>query len=188
MKIRLAAFAAIALTMSFAGAAHAGPQFVDKTGIANFGFDVVAYHTTFAAAKGAPTFTATHNGATFWFASAANRDLFRANPAAYAPAYDGHCAFALTRHKKLTVDPEAFSIVDPKSGKLVDRATYKPGTGVLYLNYDPGVNKQFNKDLTVNISKADYAWKDCLEPLAAAKPTKGVSDLFDGKRPATCKK
>ncbi len=168
------------------GAAEAGEQFVDKDGIANFGYDVVAYHTEFAAVEGAADFSHAFNGATFWFASAENRDVFAADPERFAPGYDGHCAFALTRHKKLTVDPEAFSIVDPETNALVDPATYEPGAGVLYLNYSPSVNDQFNEELPLNIAKADYAWDDCLERLPAAKPRKRFRDLFGGKRPDNC--
>ncbi|MBI1338860.1 hypothetical protein GC169_01435 [bacterium] len=190
------AFAALALCLTlasglsatFAGAAHAGPQFVDKAGVANFGYDVVAYHTSFSAIKGKAEFSATHNGVPFWFASAANRDAFTRNPTAFAPAYDGHCAYALSNDKKLTVDPEAFSIVDKKTGKLVDRAAYTPGTGTLYLNYSPSVNGQFNKDVAGTISRADFAWKDCLEKRPAAKPNKGLSDLIPGSRPKDCPK
>ncbi len=179
--------AALALTAIASSAnAHAGEQFVDKSGVANFGYDVVAYHTTFKPTKGSSTFTATYNGVPFWFASAENRDRFAANPAAFAPAYDGHCAYALTDHKKLTVDPEAFSIVDPATGKLVDQASYTPGAGQLYINYDPGVNRKFNQDLTGNIAKASFAWDDCLELRPAARPSKGFRDLFSAGRPDDC--
>lgn len=187
MILRTLAAAALA-SIALAGAAHAGPQFVDKAGVANFGYDVVAYHTSFTATKGKAEFTATHNGVPFWFSSAANRDRFLASPAAYAPAFDGHCAFALASHKKLTVDPQAFSIVDPKTGKQVDKAGYTPGTGVLYLNYSPDVNGQFNKDIPGNLAKASFAWKDCLETRPAARPNKGVSDLLPGSRPRNCPK
>jgi hypothetical protein len=72
---------------------------------------------------------ASYNNATFWFASAENRDMFLGDPEALAPAYDGHCAFALTNHKKLLVDPEAFSIVDRDMGRQV-----KPATGIVRAN------------------------------------------------------
>ena len=41
-------------------------------------------------------YTATHDGAIYRFASAANRDLFKANPAKYAPVYGGYCAYGTT--------------------------------------------------------------------------------------------
>ena len=42
---------------------------------------------------GRSEFTAVHEGATYRFASAANRDAFVAAPARYAPQYGGYCAF-----------------------------------------------------------------------------------------------
>ncbi|MEL7029095.1 MAG: YHS domain-containing (seleno)protein [Pseudomonadota bacterium] len=172
---------------ALAGAAQAGEQFVDENGVANFGYDVVAYHTALAATPGSADFTADHNDAVFYFASAENRDLFLADPARYAPAYDGHCAFALVSHKKLTIDPEAFSIVDPETLTLVDPETYSPDeAGVLYLNYSSGVNDEFNDDLAGNIAKADFAWTDCLENQPAARPNKSFRDFFGGKRPKEC--
>ena len=181
-SLLLAAMTATALT----GTANAGEQFVDKSGVANFGYDVVAYHTTFTPTKGDSAFTATYNGAPFWFTSAENRDRFAATPEAFVPGYDGHCAYALIDHKKLTVDPEAFSIVDPATGQLVDPASYTPGDGQLYLNYDPGVNRKFNKDIDGSIAKASFAWDDCLELRPAAKPSKGFRDLFSAGRPKDC--
>jgi len=178
------ALAAATCAVGAGGAAFAGEQFVDRDGYANFGYDVVAYHTAHAATPGADAFTAEFNGATFVFASAENRDLFVGDPQRFAPAYDGHCAFALTRNKKLTVDPEAFSIVDPATGALVDLASYDPmaEAGVLYINYSPSVNAQFNDDIAGNIIKADVAWNDCLELLPAARPRKSFRDLFAGRR------
>ncbi|MGF1543127.1 MAG: YHS domain-containing (seleno)protein [Parvularculaceae bacterium] len=178
---------ALAATL-WGGVAHAGEQFVDKDGIANFGYDVVAYHVDLAPAKGAAEFSATHNGATFWFASAANRELFTADPEKFAPLYDGHCAFALTRHKKLTVDPEAFSIVDPATFEIIETAGdgYEPGVGALYVNYSQSVNDQFNEDVAGNVAKADFAWKDCLELRPAATLRKRFRDLFGGRRPDNC--
>ncbi|MCA8900344.1 MAG: hypothetical protein KDA53_03755 [Hyphomonas sp.] len=185
MNLRPLSLAVIAAMLA-SGTAAAGEQFTDKNGIANFGYDVVAYHTTFQPTEGTSQFSASFNEATFWFASAENRDLFLSDPVAFAPAYDGHCAFALTSHKKLLVDPEAFSIVSPETGHQVDPSTYVPGEGVLYLNYDPGVNQKFNKDLKANIAKADFAWIDCLETRPAAVPKKRFNDLFSGGRPKSC--
>lgn len=180
---------AIIAVMGFSAAAQAGPQFVDADGVANFGYDVVAYHTTFTATRGSSAFTADYNGAPFWFASAENRDRFVANPERYAPAYDGHCAQALTFHKKLVVDPEAFSIVDVATQTLVDPATYDPQVtdGLLHINYSPSVNRQFNNDVAGNILKADYAWIDCLDDDPAAIPRKrGLRDIGNRRRPSDC--
>lgn len=179
----------VALSAICAVAAQAGPQFVDENGVANFGYDVVAYHTSFTPTLGSAAFMVEYNGAPFWFASAEHRDLFAADPERYAPAYDGHCAQALTFHKKLVVDPEAFSIVDVETQTLVDQANYDPATtnGLLHINYSPSVNRQFDKDPAGNILKADYAWQDCLDDDPAAVPKKRFfRDLGERDRPADC--
>lgn len=56
------------------------------------GHDPVAYFTVGAPTKGNPNISRDWNGATWFFATAANRDLFDADPLAYAPAFGGHCA------------------------------------------------------------------------------------------------
>ena len=83
-----------------------------RTRVVLGGLDVMAYHlsnatgsTTHdsagsAAAKGvplrgSPSFTHSLSGYTFWFASAEHRDLFATNPARYAPAYGGFCAYGI---------------------------------------------------------------------------------------------
>ena len=56
----------------------------DGKGVAVKGYDVVAYFTQSKPVKGTPQFTHQWNGATWQFASAADRDLFAADPAKYA--------------------------------------------------------------------------------------------------------
>jgi len=60
--------------------------------------------------SGKEQFTARHQGATYRFASAANRDTFVANPAKYAPAYGGFYAMGVV-FEKLDVDPQAWRVV-----------------------------------------------------------------------------
>lgn len=84
---------------------------VDKEGVAIEGYDPVAYFDG-APAKGDKSITATHNGVTYRFASAANRAKFEASPDKYVPAYGGWCAYAMVEGDKVEVDPETFKIVD----------------------------------------------------------------------------
>ena len=80
-------------------------------GVVLDGYDVVAYHTQDRAVQGQAKFGATHDGVTFYFSSAANRDLFHADPALYAPAYHGYCAFGVATNKaKVSADPRTFKI------------------------------------------------------------------------------
>ena len=64
-------------------------------GVAVGGYDPVAYFTVGKPVPGKADITVTHEGATWRFASAANRDAFKAEPAKYAPQYGGHCAWAV---------------------------------------------------------------------------------------------
>lgn len=69
--------------------------------IAIDGHDAVAYHkitkdSPHKAIKGSKTWKAKWQGATWLFITEADRDLFAANPEHYSPAYNGHCANALS--------------------------------------------------------------------------------------------
>lgn len=177
------------LTILLSPLLYAGDQFVDDKGVANFGYDIIAYHTTFTPTVGKKEFAVTYNNADFYFVSAENRDLFLTNPEGYAPAFDGHCAFALISYKKLVVDPEAFTIVDRDTGEKVDQKTYDSSNpGILYMNYSPAINKDFNKDIPQNVADATEAWADCLEHRPAAIPKKRLRDLIPRRRPKDCPK
>ena len=114
----------------------------DQNDVILAGHDAVAYQTVGKALIGKAQFTATHNNAVYRFASAANRDLFRANPEKYAPAYGGYCAYGLTLGKKISVDGKAFEMVN----------------GILYVNKNLAVYETWKKDIPGNIQKADAQW------------------------------
>jgi YHS domain-containing protein len=134
------------LLLLLAAPALAGP--VNETGgIAIKGYDPVAYFTDAKAVKGSPAHQHAWRGATWHFASAEHRDAFAADPEKYAPRYGGFCAYGVAQGYKVQIDPEAWSIVD----------------GVLYLNYSPSVKRDWLKDTTGYITKADANWPG-LEP------------------------
>ena len=58
--------------------------------IAIHGYDTVAYFTEKKAVKGTVEINHRWKGATWQFASAANRAMFAANPEKYAPQYGGY--------------------------------------------------------------------------------------------------
>jgi hypothetical protein len=111
-------------------------------GVAARGTDVVAYFTEGKAVAGSPQFVHRWNGAEWRFASAANRDLFAADPARYAPQYGGFCAWAVSNGYVATIDPEAWHIVDDK----------------LYLNYSRFVQLRWRLDVPGTIAKGDANW------------------------------
>jgi len=106
------------------------------------GHDAVAYFTQSKAVEGLPTFTAQYQGAVYRFASADNRDLFKANPEKYAPAYGGYCALGTSFGKKFEIDGKAFEIVE----------------GRLYVNKNLKVYQTWKKDIPNNIVKAEGQW------------------------------
>jgi len=111
------------------------------------GYDVVAYFRQGKAVEGTATFTVDYKGATWRFATAQDRDLFRANPAAYAPQYGGYCAWAVAHGYTASGDPEVWRVVN----------------GKLYLNYDRDVQQQWEKDIPGYIASGDRNWPSVLE-------------------------
>ena len=141
--------AAAALTLSTA--AFAGEQYIDNTGFAVSGYDVVAYFDLDQAAVGSAQpaavpgrkdITAYYNGATFAFSSEENKERFVANPAAFVPQYDGHCAYGVAQGGKVPGNPNLWRIVDDK----------------LYLNITPNVVGFWEEDISGNINKSTKNW------------------------------
>ncbi len=119
---------------------------VDDAGVALHGHDPVSYFTDSKPQLGNAAFTATHEGATYRFASASHRDAFVAAPAKYIPQYGGYCAMGVTGGAKYDIDPSAWRIED----------------GKLFLNKNPSVQKSWLKDIPGNITKADSKWPKIL--------------------------
>ena len=115
---------------------------VDAKGVGLKGYDPVAYFTAGAPTAGKAEFTSKHDGVTYQFATAANRDAFKAAPTKYAPQFGGFCAMGVALEKKLDGDPAAWTIAD----------------GKLYLNVNKDVEKKYREDVTGNNKKADANW------------------------------
>ena len=118
------------------------PIYTNWRGLALSGYDPVAYFTIGKPTPGSADFTLEWMDATWRFASAADRDAFRADPARYAPQYGGYCAWAVSQDTTASSDPEAWRIV---SGKL-------------YLNYSRDIQAQWETDVPGNIERADRNW------------------------------
>lgn len=153
----------LAIAVSFATPLWAGPQFVDETGFAVSGYDVVSYWDLEQAAVGEAQpepllgradVTADYNGATFAFANEANRDRFLADPASFTPAYDGHCAYGVAKGGKVPGNPTLWRIVD----------------GTLYLNITPNVVGFWEEDIPGNLDLSEANWPS-IEPGEASDRT-----------------
>lgn len=145
--------AALALSLApvvLAPAAHADKDpvytgFFSNTAVG--GHDPVAYFTEGKPVKGDRAFSTTYQGAEFRFASQSNLDTFLADPEAYAPAYGGYCAWAVSQGYTAKGDPDFWKIVD----------------GRLYLNFNRQVQTDWEQDIPGFIEKADANWPSVLE-------------------------
>jgi len=111
------------------------------------GYDVVAYFKDGKAVEGKSEFTTDYKGAKWRFASKADLDQFRVNPAAYAPQYGGYCAWAVAHGYTASGDPTVWRVVN----------------GKLYLNYDRDAQMQWEKNIPNYIASGDRNWPSVLD-------------------------
>lgn len=169
MPLRTTALA-IAFIAGSAFSAFAGEQYVDSSGYAASGYDVVAYFDLEQndvgsqqpeAVRGKKAFTTDHNGAKWAFSSAENRDKFLADPAKYSPQFDGHCAYGVAQGGKVPGNPHLWRVID----------------GKLYLNITKNVVSFWEEDIPGNISTGTGNWKKGLESKA---PSGSEIPQYDG--------
>ncbi len=116
-------------------------------GLAIKGYDPVSYITDHKAVKGSKEYATTEHGVTYYFSSAANRDKFKASPAAYEPQYGGWCAYAMGNDgSEVDVDPETFKVIDGR-------------TFLFYNKFFNNTLKTWNKEETRLHPQADANWK-----------------------------
>jgi YHS domain-containing protein len=120
---------------------------VDRSGVALKGYDPVAYFTENKAVKGDPQFQSKAAGGAYYFASAANKAAFDANPVKYEPQFGGFCAWAVSHGYTAPIDPNAFQIVN----------------GRLLLQYSLKVRRDFSANPEENLAKADANWASIVE-------------------------
>ncbi|TCL76077.1 YHS domain-containing (seleno)protein [Rhizobium sp. BK251] len=152
-----AAVAAAAIVLL---AAEAAAEDTVNTGyfgdVAIKGYDPVAYFTQNDAVEGKSDYSYRWLGATWQFASAKNRDLFKADPSKYAPQYGGYCADGVSFGTVTTnVDPKAWRIID----------------GKLYISYDPGAAEGFEKNPTKVVDSQKH-WSEVQHTLITDKISK----------------
>ncbi len=141
----------VSFTISiFSTGVFAGEQYTKK-GYALSGYDTVAYFTAGAPTKGDKKISTEWNGAKWLFASEENKNLFLANPEKYAPAYDGHCAFAAGINKKVSAKPTLWKIID----------------GRLFLNFSKAANERWLENPESYIEDGDVNWTELSKQPAA---------------------
>jgi YHS domain-containing protein len=133
-------FAAI-MTLTAVSLVPATASAGNQLAVAIGGYDTVSYH------DGAPTAGEARinhfwNGAIWFFSSAENRDKFAADPARYAPAYDGYCSWAASQGYKAPGDPTVYQVVD----------------GTLYVQVHPRAQELWQADIPAHIAAGDENW------------------------------
>lgn len=147
LAVALLAVAAMPVTPQPARAAETPVYTGFLSSLAVNGHDPVAYFTEGKPVEGSSAFESTYKGATWRFASAANRAAFDADPAKYAPQYGGYCAWAVSQGYTAKGDPAHWRIVD----------------GRLYLNYNAEVQQNWAQDIPGHIKAADGNWPKVLK-------------------------
>ena len=123
------------------------PLYYADQGMAVSGFDAVSYFRSQAPMRGQADISVMWKGAEWRFASMEHREMFEANPRAFAPQFGGYCAYAVSRGHLLESDPRAWRIVDDK----------------LYLIHSPKVEKIWEQDIAGNIALAEQNWPALLQ-------------------------
>ena len=135
---RIFAIAALLTGVMFAGAANASNQLATAIG----GYDTVSYFKDGQPTQGRAKYHHFWNGAVWYFSSEENRDIFKSDPAAFAPQYDGYCAWAASQNYKRPGDPQVWQVVDRK----------------LYLKVHEGAQKKWRADIPTHITQGDKNW------------------------------
>ena len=130
---------ALIATAAVSSATSAGDYDLPAVG----GYDLVSYHQETGPVRGSGFQAYEYEGVTYLFANEENKATFEANPEKYLPAYNGFCAYGVALGKKFNTDPTVYEVVDD----------------VLYLNLDSDIQKEWSKDISGNITKADENWK-----------------------------
>jgi hypothetical protein len=111
----------------------------DEVPLAIKGYDPVAYFAVGSPTPGLPDIEHTWDEYRYRFSKTEHRELFKANPASYAPQFANFCSVSLARGLIVEADPESWLISD----------------GKLYLFGGPAGPRNFQQSLAENIAKAN---------------------------------
>jgi len=113
------------------------------TGIAADGFDMLAYFELGRPIKGSTDHSVIYKGAQWLFATPGHRNTFAADPARYAPKYNGFCAVAVSEGAAAEVDfVNGWTIVN----------------GALFFNWSAEVKDIFLTELSERLPAAQRNW------------------------------
>jgi|APThiThiocy_cv2_1041547.scaffolds.fasta_scaffold41607_2 YHS domain-containing protein len=133
----------LALSLPVSAAALVDAIVTDPlTGVALEGYDAVSYFTEPEPVQGLADYEYQWGGVPWYFASAANRDVFMRNPEIYAPQFGGHCATSLSRGYLSDGKPRLYAISGMK----------------LYLFYSMANRDAFFKSEETSLQQANGGW------------------------------
>lgn len=116
---------------------------VEGGNVAVSGYDVTSYFTDDGTpVLGSEDFSVQYGEAVYHFASAANKEKFIGDPAAYVPKYGGHCAWAMSKGNLAPGNATLAKVVD----------------GELFLNFNKEVQKDWLSDIPGYVEKSEAAW------------------------------
>ena len=133
------ALPAAALTASLSTAYAVDPL----SGAAMEGYDPISYFTEPGPVAGRPEFEYYWSDVPWYFASAANRDVFIRSPETYAPMFGGYAAMSLSRGYLSVGNPRVYAIL----------------AGRLFLFYSSGNKDAFLLSPREAFTKAEENWK-----------------------------
>ena len=111
------------------------------------GYDPVAFFTEGKPLNGDFKITATHHGATYYFANKGHKKLFAEDPDKYSPQNGGFCTFGVSVGALFPIDINTWQVYNEK----------------LYLNLNADILQMFKKDMDGNIAKAAKNWPGLVE-------------------------
>ncbi len=138
------------------------------TGVALDGYDPVTYFTEVEPLPGTPDNNYDWGGVTWYFASAANRDVFVRAPQIYAPQFGGHCAMSLARGYLSDGKPRIY---------LIDN--YK-----IYLFYSSANRDAFQLSMAEALQSAGTNWPGLSKELMGPSTASGADAMTAAADPA----
>lgn len=93
---------------------------------------------------GQPQLALEYRGATYFFATTTNREVFAMNPAKYEPTYGGWCAYAMASGSKVDIQPQIFTIHGNRAHYFVSARA----------------KQNFDRDVMGHEARADGFWKN----------------------------
>lgn len=112
------------------------------TGLVLKGYDTTAYHTAAKPMPGRATHVVAWKGAKWHFMSTKEAELFRQNPAAYAPQFGAYCTRAMSKGIVIAGKPKI----------------WRMHNGKLYVFFAPIGGSKFDEGPDAMIAKAQADW------------------------------